>query len=98
MSWTDTFFGGWIGRALPRLFRQTGLVDVAVEPFTRIDADYHAFNAQYDLPRIVARAREAGAVTLEEASQWLASVEARARQGHFFSTMTSFVVAGRKPA
>lgn len=94
--WTDTFFGGWVGRSLPRLFRDAGLADVAVEPFTRIDADYAAFNAQYDLPRIVARARAAGAITAEEGSRWLAELDARAQRGSFFATMTSFVVSGRR--
>ena len=94
--WTDTFLGGWVGRALPRLFREAGLVDVTVDPFTRIDADYAAFNAQDDLPRIVSRAQAAGAITAEEGSRWLTELDARARRGSFFATMTSFVVSGRR--
>lgn len=96
--WTDSFFNGWIGRALPRLFREAGLTDVGVEPFTRIDDDYAAFNAQYNPPRIVARAVEAGVVAADEGARWLAALDARARDGHFFATMTSFLVAGRRPA
>ena len=94
--WTDALFGGWVGRALPRLFREAGLADVAVEPFTRIDSDYAAFNAQYDLPRIVARAQDAGVITAEEGTRWLAELDARAARGSFLATMTSFVVSGRR--
>jgi hypothetical protein len=85
-----------VGRALPRLFREAGLADVIVEPFTRVDSDYAAFNAQYDLPRIVARAQAMGAITAEEGSRWLAELDVRARRGTFFASMTSFVVSGRR--
>src|SRR5262245_47349022 len=94
--WCDSFLGGWIGRALPRLFREAGLDDLSVEPFTVIDTDYAAFNAQYDLPRIAARAEAAGVIRAAEAERWIAAILDRARAGSFFTSMTSFVVAGRK--
>jgi ubiquinone/menaquinone biosynthesis C-methylase UbiE len=53
--WCDSFLGGWIGRQLPRLFREAGLSDVTVEPVTVIDRDFAAFDAQYNPARIVER-------------------------------------------
>jgi ubiquinone/menaquinone biosynthesis C-methylase UbiE len=96
--WCDSFLGGWVGRSLPRLFREAGLDEISVEPFTVVDTDYAAFNAQYDLPRIAARAQAAGVIRADEAERWLAALLERDRAGSFFTSMTSFVVAGRKPA
>jgi SAM-dependent methyltransferase len=95
--WCDSFFGGWVGRALPRLFREAGLLDVWVEPVTVVDTDYATFNAQYDLPRIVAQAEAGGAISAEAGARWLASIVERADRGSFFTSMTCFVVSGRKP-
>ena len=94
--WCDAFLGGWVGRALPRLFRETGLQDVSAEPFTVIDTDPLAFNAQYNLPRIVAQAEASGAIGPGEGARWLAGLDATIAKGSFFSSMTCFVVVGRK--
>jgi ubiquinone/menaquinone biosynthesis C-methylase UbiE len=96
--WCDSFLGGWVGRSLPRLFREAGLEEIGIEPFTVVDTDYEAFNAQYDLPRIAARAAAAGVIRADEAERWIAALRERHHAGSFFTSMTSFVVAGRKPA
>ena len=77
--WCDSFLGGWIGRSLPRLFREAGLDEISVEPFTVVDLDYDAFNAQYDLPRIAARADAAGVIQADEAERWIAGLRERER-------------------
>ncbi|HEV8347001.1 MAG TPA: methyltransferase domain-containing protein [Vicinamibacterales bacterium] len=94
--WCDRFLGGWIGRQLPRLFAEAGLREVAIEPVTVIDTDFAAFDAQYDLTRIVGRAEAAGAITFEESTQWLRQLDEVVRAGSFFSSMTNFIVSGRK--
>ncbi|HWF85263.1 MAG TPA: methyltransferase domain-containing protein [Vicinamibacterales bacterium] len=94
--WCDSFLGGWIGRQLPRLFREAGLSDVTVEPVTVVERDFAAFDAQYNLTRVVDRAVRAGAITRDEGTGWLAALHDRADAGSFFSSMTSFVVDGRK--
>jgi SAM-dependent methyltransferase len=94
--WCDSFLGGWIGRQLPRLFREAGLSDIVVEPFTVVERDFAAFDAQYDLTRIVNRAVIAGAITKDEGTGWLSAVHETAAAASFFSSMTSFVVGGRK--
>jgi ubiquinone/menaquinone biosynthesis C-methylase UbiE len=97
-AWCDGFLGGWIGRALPRLYREAGLVDVAIEPFTVIDTDYDAYLAQYDLPRVAAHAETAGAISVTAKDAWLAALADSASRGSFFASMTCFIVSGRKPA
>ncbi len=94
--WCDSFLGGWIGRQLPRLFREAGLSDVEVEPVTVVERDFTAFDAQYDLTRVVNRAVDGGAITREEGTRWLSALHEMADAGSFFSSMTSFVVVGRK--
>jgi len=94
--WCDSFLGGWIGRRLPRLFREAGLADVRVEAVTVIDRDFAAFDAQYDVARILERAAAAGAIGAEDAARWLASLRDEAEAGSFFSSMTNFVVSGRR--
>jgi SAM-dependent methyltransferase len=94
--WCDSFLGGWIGRRLPRLFHEAGLADVTTEAVTVIDRDFAAFDAQYDVARIVERAVAAGAIGPEEGARWLASLRQQAGAGSFFSSMTSFVVSGRR--
>jgi SAM-dependent methyltransferase len=96
--WCDSFFGGWVGRALPRLFRDAGLVDVAVESTTVIDTDYATFTAQYDLPRIAAQAHAAGVISAEAMTRWRSDLVEMAERGSFFSSMTCFIVSGRKPS
>jgi ubiquinone/menaquinone biosynthesis C-methylase UbiE len=95
--WCDSFLGGWIGRTLPRLLEEAGLVDVSIESVTVIDRDYGSFNQQYDLKRIVQRATEAGVVEASEGQDWLGAIDEQAQKGHFFSSVTSFIVGGRKP-
>ena len=94
--WCDSFLGGWIGRQLPRLFREAGLSDVVIEPVTVVDTDYVAFDAQYNLKRVVQRAQAAGAISLDEGTEWLAGLEEVVQAGSFFTSMTNFVVSGRK--
>jgi SAM-dependent methyltransferase len=95
--WCDRFLGGWIGRQLPRLFTQAGLLNITIDPVTVVDTDFEAFDAQYDLTRIVRRAEAAGALTREEGTEWLAHLDAVVNAGSFFTSMTNFIVSGRKP-
>ena len=94
--WCDSFLGGWIGRQLPRLFREAGLSDVVIEPVTVVDTDYAAFDAQYNLKRVVQRAQAAGAISPDEGTEWLARLDEVVQAGSFFTSMTNFVVSGRK--
>jgi ubiquinone/menaquinone biosynthesis C-methylase UbiE len=96
-AWCDNFRGGWIGRALPRLCHDAGLLDIVVDSFTVIDRDYDDYNAQYDLARVAAYAQEVGAISVEAGARWLASIGEQARRGSFLASMTCFMVTGRKP-
>lgn len=87
---------GWIGRQLPGLCREAGLVDIAVEPSSWVVTDY-ALATDVWLGRHLARAQATGAVSPAEATAWQADLTRRAAAGRFFLARTAFLVAGRKP-
>jgi ubiquinone/menaquinone biosynthesis C-methylase UbiE len=94
----DARLNGWIGRQLPRLFRQAGLTDLVVSPTTVTETDLSRCVGVFDFYEIAGHAREAGVVSAAEAAAWLAHLEEASRAGHFFAALTSFVVSGRKPS
>jgi ubiquinone/menaquinone biosynthesis C-methylase UbiE len=93
----DAVRSGWIGRQLPRLFKEIGLVgvDVAVMPSPR--TDYAHTNSSLRLDYYAQRAVKAGVISAAEAEHWSASLAERAAAGTFFCLVTMFMVSGRKP-
>jgi SAM-dependent methyltransferase len=92
-SLADSYRNGWIGRQLPRLFREAGLADVVVQPVT----------VRFDFPvavRIVGphiQTLEAdGVVDAASIRRWRDDLESAEKAGAFFFAMTFFVVGGSK--
>jgi ubiquinone/menaquinone biosynthesis C-methylase UbiE len=81
---------GWIGRALPGLFRDAGLEAPAVHPYVAVVTEYDE-----DVLRL--REKAEAAVGRAEAAAWLASLEALDRAGRFLCALTVLTVVGRKP-
>ncbi len=91
----DQMQQGWIGRQMPRLFRQAGLSDIKVEG-RMMQLDYAFFQMVFG--GILQRAQAAGAVSEEELTRfWNALEQAEQEQG-FFAGACGFVVSGRKTA
>lgn len=93
----DGFTTGWMGRQLPALFRKCGLLDITIVPHTLILTDYNLANQVFFLRKTVDGARAAGVITMLEGAAWLKQIENASRSGHFFSSVTGFLVRGRKP-
>jgi ubiquinone/menaquinone biosynthesis C-methylase UbiE len=93
----DRYASGWVGRPLPRLFRQAGLAEIAVTPHTVMSTDFALGIWSRDLAGAAELARVAGAVSAAEAAAWLQGLEGLNRAGHFFTALTAFIVSGRKP-
>jgi ubiquinone/menaquinone biosynthesis C-methylase UbiE len=93
-TWCDGFKNGWLGRRMPCLFAELGLQEIAVTPYVMI------LTPGMLLPLLggptTERAVQAGVITPEEAKAWLAHLDDLQRTGRFFSTMTGYLVAGRK--
>jgi ubiquinone/menaquinone biosynthesis C-methylase UbiE len=93
-SLADSYRNGWIGRQLPRLFREAGLTDVAVQPLT-VRFDF-AVAGRILGPHV--RSLEAqGVVDTASVRRWCDDLEAAEKSGAFFFAMTFFVVGASKP-
>lgn len=87
-----------VAHRLYGIFRGMDVEDVTVEALTWITTDYPAINAVMHFDGGIRSAAEHGAVTADEAEQWIAAVEQAAREGCFFAALTYFITVARKPA
>ncbi len=94
-TWCEGFRNGWLGRHVPALFREAGLLDVRISPATLWLR--YPLALQIAGPGTVARACSAGSLTAAEGETWLRQLEERAASGLHFCTLTGFLVLGRKP-
>jgi len=105
-AWTATRPSGRIGRRLFGLFVQAGFGDVRVFPHNVAVTDISNYEGSPGVATVyrdqiiaslAAQAVEAGAVTAQEASRWVALQNAAVREGRFFRFLAMFVVAGHVP-
>jgi ubiquinone/menaquinone biosynthesis C-methylase UbiE len=87
----------WMGRELYGLFRRAGLTEVAVVAGVATVTDYAKADRLLHIGEGLTKARNAGTVTAEAADAWARGLEEAAAAGRFFSALTAFVVAGRRP-
>ncbi len=100
---TDVFStNGWIGRRLPRLFRDSGLKDMSMTARTLLvpewdpDANPSAIGPPFFV--VLPQAQERGVVTRSEADRWLAELVNLAGEDRFFASLTMFGVCATKPS
>ncbi len=94
-AWCDGFRNGWLGRRIPALFRDAGLLDVAVSAETlRLT---YPLAIQMVGPPTVERALASETISPSQAEGWLAWLLQTEEAGRLFCTLTGFLVAGRKP-
>ena len=94
LSFCDGIKNGWIGRSLPRLFRQHGFADLTVS-YQTVTID-HEF-LMLLLGGHVVRAVSAGTITEDEADLWWADLAKAQRESRFLYGWTALTVAGTKP-
>lgn len=93
----DSLPQGWVGRTLPRLFAEAGLVDVQVQPETLMLPGAVWLDPHYGFGRISEFAERGGAISVAEREVWQADVERRSRDLGLFVAFTGFRVVGRRP-
>jgi ubiquinone/menaquinone biosynthesis C-methylase UbiE len=93
----DTFPSGWIGRQLPALFREEGLVKVRIKAETFTTDDLTLAIQVFDLVNNAQRAQRIGFVSESQVEVWLEELRAADKQGRFFCSYTGFLVSGEKP-
>jgi ubiquinone/menaquinone biosynthesis C-methylase UbiE len=92
-SFCDSFKNGWIGRRLPRLFKQHAMNHVSVTPRT-IMIPYPFLELL--LGGHVARAQQTGMLGAAEAVRWWTQLREAHQAGTFVSGFTALIVAGVK--
>ncbi|HEX4206162.1 MAG TPA: methyltransferase domain-containing protein [Ktedonobacteraceae bacterium] len=90
----DQMVQGWMGRQMPRLFKQAGLRNIWVEG-RLMPLDYAFF--QMAFRGILQRAQAAGAISAEELTRFWNALEQAEQEQHFFARVGGFVISGRKP-
>jgi len=91
---SDAESNGTIGRCLPRLFRDQGLVETQVSSFVLL-VGYDLFELAFE--GILARAQEAGTLSCDDSQAWWDYLREANEAGRFFAGETVFVVAGTRP-
>ena len=92
-SFCDNFKNGWIGRRLPRLFKQHGMTDVSIAPQTII-LNYPFLELL--LGGHLTRAQQAGLVSSADAERWWTNLREAHEAGTFIYAITALIVAGTK--
>jgi ubiquinone/menaquinone biosynthesis C-methylase UbiE len=88
---------GWIGRQLPRLFKQARLADVEVKADVFIITDLTSADRIWGLRRHAKRAQQAGVITEDEMAGWFEELERADKAGLTFTSALGFLACGRKP-
>jgi ubiquinone/menaquinone biosynthesis C-methylase UbiE len=87
---------GFIGRQLPRLFREQGLHHIQTQVSHEIATHYTPAIQQWS-EVLAHNASKAQSITPDEAQRWLSELNQTAEQGSFFRMNTFFHVSGQKP-
>lgn len=95
LSYCDTFSNGWIGRSLPRLFREAGLTDVRT--------DYMVVPCTWEFLQLmlgghVARMVKKSELQPEQADAWWTQLAHLEQRGMLLYGFTAFIVSGTKAA
>lgn len=92
----DNYPNGWMGRQLPILFSECGLIDIQVVSDTLWLTDFAFAEKAMELRETATQLVEQGVTSKEEMAAWLQEQEERGRTGRFFAAVTGFAVSGRK--
>lgn len=93
-SYSDGVANGCVGRTLPRLLRDAGLIDVVTLPHAvEIPFDFFTWVLSGHLDAAIA----AGSFAPDELIAWWDQIDAAHARGRFYAAILGFVVAGSKP-
>jgi ubiquinone/menaquinone biosynthesis C-methylase UbiE len=93
----DSIRHGWVGRSLYRRFAEMGLTDIEVHPETLVMTDLNTANEVLHIGRTLRDCVLKGLLDETTARSWFEELRERDNQGQFFSSLTLYLVRGRKP-
>lgn len=93
-TFADAMANGWMGRQLPRLFRETGLVDLWISPSVILSgAEFWQGLFGSHVGQLCAD----NVLTASQAGDWWRALEQRSADGHFLGGVLAFAVAATRP-
>lgn len=93
LSYSDSIRNGWIGRQLPRLFKEQGLEVISVDP---VQVFVHLALAELFLGSHLAQLQESGTLSPDQARQWWEHLQQADNHGTLLISFTTFIIAGSK--
>ena len=93
LSYSDSFQNGWIGRQLPRLFKEQHLQVVSLDP---VQVFIHYAFAELLLGGHLAAVQANGMLSAERAREWWEYLQRADRAGTLLISFTAFVIVGIK--
>jgi SAM-dependent methyltransferase len=95
--WRDSFASGRIGMELARIFRDCGIIEIHNEPRTLVLTDLPLAEQVFDIPHLLNRMIQAGALEPVDATAVRDELGRKAREGTFTSGYTGYLIWGKKP-
>ena len=95
-AYADAYPDGWIGRQLPAIFVDAGLVEVTVAPEATFIRELELVR-QMLLDAHLDKIKQAGLLPVGEVDAWLDELTEARQRGTFLFGATLFTVVGRKP-
>jgi hypothetical protein len=93
LTYSDSIQSGWIGRQLPRLFREQGLEVRSIDP---VQVFVHYALAELFLGSHLVALQANGALRPDQAEQWWEHLQRSDAAGTLLISFTAFVVVGAK--
>jgi ubiquinone/menaquinone biosynthesis C-methylase UbiE len=93
LSYSDSIRNGWIGRQLPRVFKEQGLEVLSVDP---VQVFVHYALAELFLGSHLAHLQASGTLSPDQARQWWEYLQHADMHGALLISFTTFVVVGAR--
>jgi ubiquinone/menaquinone biosynthesis C-methylase UbiE len=93
-SHADSYRNGWIGRQLPRLFKEQHLDVRSLDP---VQVFLHYAMAELALGSHLALLQTNGTLAAEQAQQWWEYLQQADEHGTLLISFTAFIIVGAKP-
>jgi len=93
LSYTDSIRNGWIGRQLPRLFKEQHLEGISIDP---VQVVVHYRLAELAFGSHLARLQTNGTLPSARAQQWWEYLQQADERGTLLISFTAFIVVGVK--
>jgi ubiquinone/menaquinone biosynthesis C-methylase UbiE len=90
-SYSDSIRNGWIGRQLPRLFKEQHLEVLSIDP---VQVFVHYAMAELFLGSHLALLQTGGTLSAGQAQQWWEYLQHADRQGTLLVSLTAFILVG----